>query len=156
MREETPVELSGPYKPRRIRFIELWEADGWRIKVYGIESPSYEHVMAAKAAARPVLPAPPVTDGRYGVGFLVVSEAAAHEVALLSWWEDEHDLHHRTLVPATSHTFRMSPVKGPGFASVWDLRVVCFERQSWLYAVLGNPTGPDLQGYLLRQLNEDV
>jgi len=29
-------KLIQSYKPRQIRFLELWEESGWRMKVYGI------------------------------------------------------------------------------------------------------------------------
>ena len=41
-------------------------------------------------------------------------------------------------------------------ACVWDLRVLCFERQAWIDTVLTNPVGPDLEKYLTCQLNEDI
>ncbi|HSF81772.1 MAG TPA: hypothetical protein VLA49_11090 [Anaerolineales bacterium] len=41
-------------------------------------------------------------------------------------------------------------------ACVWDLRLMAFERQSWLETVLANPSGPDLEAYLACRLNEDV
>jgi hypothetical protein len=39
---------------------------------------------------------------------------------------------------------------------VWDLRVICFERQAWLDAVLANLAGPDLEADLTCRLSEDV
>jgi hypothetical protein len=41
-------------------------------------------------------------------------------------------------------------------ACVWDLRVICHERQAWIDATLTNPAGPDADAYLARQLNEDA
>jgi hypothetical protein len=46
------IQFPAPYKARPIRFLELWEHEGWRVKVYGIaaaaERPSQELVEAIK------------------------------------------------------------------------------------------------------------
>jgi hypothetical protein len=41
-------------------------------------------------------------------------------------------------------------------ACVWDLAVIGFERRAWIDCVLANPGGPDVEMYLMQQLNEDV
>jgi hypothetical protein len=57
-------KLAEPYKPRPIRFLELWEESGWRMKVYGIaynrSLPRHELIEAAKSAARECLPQPAI------------------------------------------------------------------------------------------------
>lgn len=48
------LRFDQPYTPRPVRLLELWEWQGWRIKVYGIsaqgEHPSEALVQAAKRA----------------------------------------------------------------------------------------------------------
>jgi hypothetical protein len=41
-------------------------------------------------------------------------------------------------------------------ACTWDLRVLSFEGDAWVEAVLANPSGPDMEEYLARTLNEDT
>ena len=33
---QTPMTLSEHYRPRPIRFLELWQMGGWRLQIYGI------------------------------------------------------------------------------------------------------------------------
>lgn len=42
-------------------------------------------------------------------------------------------------------------------ACCWDVKVLSFERDSWIKAVLDNPKGsPNIQEYLQLRFNEDV
>ena len=72
--EREMIYLQEPYDPRPIRFLELWETGGWRMKVYGIayrsRRPSEDLVRAAKDVAEQRLPRSAEGEGRYGVGFI--------------------------------------------------------------------------------------
>ena len=41
-------------------------------------------------------------------------------------------------------------------ACAWDLSVIAFERAAWVQHMLANPRGPDLEAYLVAQLDEAV
>jgi len=90
--------ITTPYRTRPIRFLELYEADGWRLKVYGISAtrdrPMARLVVAAKGVARQYLPSPAVQVDRYGVGTLIVHEGTAGNWVLLDWWVGENMLQH--------------------------------------------------------------
>lgn len=68
------MRFHGAYQTRPIRFQELWEPNGWRIKVYGIayarDAPDDRLARAIKRAALDTLPTPAVNDYRYGLGFV--------------------------------------------------------------------------------------
>ena len=153
--------LKEPYSPRPIRFLELWEEAGWRVKVYGIsyrdEHPRAALVAAAKLVARERLPQPAVAEHRYGVGFMGVHEGRGANFVFVDWWADENELHHHVYIssPDDPCDLRYSMPDDP-LACVWDLRVLSFERQAWLNAVLKNARGEGLDDYLARRLNEDV
>ncbi len=153
------LELQEPYQARPIRFLELWRESGWRLKVYGIAYqrplPRPELIEAAKAVVRPhLLEALPKC---YGVGFLGVHDGRGANFVFLDFWADENELHHHVYVSPTDKPAQLEYVTPTGLAAcVWDLRVLCFERQAWIDAVLANPTGPDLERYLACRLNEDV
>ena len=156
------TELLDRYRRRPIRFIELWEEADWRIKVYSLTLPGGslrpELLEAAKQAGRRWL-RQPLGPGRrhYGVGFMGVHEGSGANFVFLDWWADDNELYHQVYLSPADDPAHLQYVSPTGLAStVWDLRVLCFERQAWVDTVLANPAGPDLAAYLSRQLNEDV
>lgn len=154
-------KLIKPYKPRPIRFIELWEESGWRIKVYGIaynrELPRRELIESAKKVARERLPQPANTPNRYGAGFLGIHDGRGANFVFVDWWADENELHHHVYISPSEQTQQLryaSPADAQ--ACVWDLFVLSFERQAWLETVLTNPAGGDIEAYLQRRLNTEA
>ena len=150
-----------PYRPRPIRFVELWQVGNWRIKTYGIAagrpSPRSELMAAAKAAAGDRLNAADNQARHYGVGFLGVHDGRTSNFVFIDWWADENELHHHVYVSPTDDPAKLRYTTPSGvIACVWDLRLMAFERQAWLDAVLNNPRGPSVDEYLRIQLNEDV
>lgn len=156
------MQLLESYATRPIRFLDLVQLDGWRIKAYGIayggrRAPRPEVVNAGLLLLPKVLPSPAVTDSRYGVGFCGIHDGRGCIFVFIDWWEAENELYHRVFV--TPHgdldDFQDTTASGPT-ACVWDLRVLCHERQAWLDHVLKNPKGPDLDAYLNDRLREDA
>jgi len=158
------IQLKSTYKTRPVRFLDLAEHAGWRIKVYGIrfsedgseERPDPAIIKLATQAMLGQLPQPAVTDSRYGVGFLIIHQGQHRNWLLLDWWGDQEIL--------KQHLFS-SPLDAPGkvtraesdlLACTWELAVHGFERQAWIDTVLSNPAGPDLEAYLNKRLNKDV
>jgi len=156
------TELLENYRRRPIRFLELWEEGDWRIKVYGITlaggTLNPELLGAAKDAALRWL-RQPLAPGRrhYGVGFMGVHEGPGANFVFLDWWADDNELYHQVYLSPADDPHHLQYVTPTGLAStVWDLRVLCFERQAWVDTVLANPAGADFASYLKRRLNEDV
>jgi hypothetical protein len=145
-----------PYRPRPIRFLELWESAGWTVKVYGIsahgEQPSAELCQAAKQLAQVRLPQPAATDERYGAAILIVNQGADGNYVLIDWWLGENMLqHHVYSAPSgSSEHFHYATPDGLGFC-VWELVVYGFERQAWIDTMLAAPQ-PSLAAYFERQL----
>lgn len=144
---------------RPIRLLEVWEPEGWRLKVYGIAyrrpAPRPELVAAAKRLALEVLPRPADAGNSYGVGFVGAHDARGGCYVFVDWWADENELHHHPFLGPSPEDLRPA---GPdeSIACVWDLTVIDFERRAWLSTVLRGATGPDLDLYLAMQLSEDV
>ena len=114
-------------------------------------------VDATEQLARVVLPQPPVTEHRYGVGFVGVHDAGSGCYAFVDWWADDNELHHHAFASPGDRPEAMAPVTTEGsIGCVWDLAVIAFEREAWLEAVLCNPCGPDLDRYLAAELHADV
>lgn len=154
------IALRGPHLPRPIRFRGLHDVAGWQIKLYGIATPGSEPraalVDAAVAAAARALPQPPEAADRYGVGFVVVHDAADFGFALVDWWYGEHELHHRLLSSRLDEPAALRPHFNAAIGCVWELAVVDFERRAWLEHVLANPAGPDIVAYLGARFEADI
>jgi hypothetical protein len=157
------IQLSAPYKTRPIRYLETWEHEGWRLKVYGIaaasERPAEDLVDAVKSVAGDVLPQPAVTDDRYGVGFLYAHQGRdGGGFASVNWWGNENELFHFQYEASADSVGDLRPVEKTGGSTgcVWDLAVIEHERQAWVDYVLANDAGPDLEAYLSHCLQADV
>jgi hypothetical protein len=149
-----------PYQTRSIRFLELSTAGDCRLKVYGIaygrNEPRPELVAAAKQVALERLASVPAAIDHYSVGFLGIHDGRTANFVFVSYWANENELVHHVYVSPTAEPTRLEYVTPTGLvACVWDLRVLAFEREAWLDAVLRNPPGPDLEAYLSRTLCED-
>ncbi|MBO8164973.1 MAG: isochorismatase [Brevibacillus sp.] len=154
-----PIKLRENYKKRSVRFLGLFEHNGWKIKVYGIsydsEKPRDSLVEAAKKAAVGKLPQ--ITEDIYGIGFLGVHDGRGANLVFLDWWGYENELFHHTFLSSKEHPENLeeNTPDGPA-ACVWDLIVIGFERQAWVDYVLSNGNGPDIEGYLACTINEYV
>lgn len=152
------ITLTEPYARRPIRFLELWEPEGWRIKVYGIaynrDLPRPELVEAAKRAAANHLGN---DRNHYGVGFLGVHDGRGLNVIFFDFWADENELHHHAYMSPAEEPEHLRPA-GPDDSSVcvWDLQVQAFERQAWIEGVLANREGPNLEQYIECRFEADV
>lgn len=150
------VSLSERYRPRHIRFLELWQDGGWTMKVYGISVEPAGPPSGLRRAARHFmarsLPAPPVTSERYGVGFVGIHAGRDANLVFVDWWGRENELHHQVAVSALDRPERLRPVaSGELSACVWDVAVICFERDAWVETVLA-AREPSLNRYLERRL----
>jgi hypothetical protein len=159
-RSDAEVGLGRPYEPRPIRFIRREDVDGWRLKLYGIamagKEPREEFVAATRDLAASILPRPAVSDDRYGVGFATAHDAATFCIALVYWWQSENELHQRIYISPKDEPSALTQVPDQPAGCVWELAVVDFERRAWIEDVLANPSGPDVDRYLERRLDEDV
>ncbi len=152
------IELEEPYRPRRVRPLDLWDPAGWRIKVYTItyegERVAEELVEAARVQARHVLPEPAVTEDRHGVGFLGVHEGRGSNLVFLDWWVNQNEVVHHAWTSEVLEPDELVPTEsGEPIACAWDLRVIAHERTAWVEHVLAGGDGPDLDRYLTDTLD---
>jgi len=149
------------YSPRSIRFLGIWEVEGWRIKAYGIayrtEVPSTELVEESRRIARCDLPRPPAGEGRHGVGFIGIHEGRGANLIFLDWWARENELHHLVYLADHARPLRLEPVPRGGVQGcVWDLAVIAFERRAWIANALLTPGAPDLEAYLASRFHASI
>jgi hypothetical protein len=146
--------LVEPYQKRPIRFLELWEKDGWRLKVYSL---AYQMPLArpqvvecSKAILWDHLQ-------HYNVGFIGVNDGRGAIFAFVDFWADENELHHHVFVSPKEEVEKLAYKTPTGLtACVWDAALLSFERQAWVDTMLNNPNGPDPEEYLQTQMNQDV
>lgn len=154
------IALRAPHRPRPVRFDGLFEIRGWRMKLYGIATPGNEPraalLDAAVDTAARVLPQPAIADDRYGVGFIVVHDAADYGFVLVDWWYGENEIHQKLFSASLDDPAALAPHFNEAIGCVWELAVVDFERRAWLEHVLANPAGPDLDAYLGASLEADI
>ena len=158
--QTAPIELRGRHRRRPIRFAGLHRLRDWRVKLYGIalpgEQPAAAVMDAALRTAQEVLPQPAHAPGRYGVGFVVVHNAADYGFVLVDWWDRENEIHQKLFSAELGHPDRLAPHSGDAIGCIWELSVTDFERRAWIRDVLANPSGPDIELYLRREFNAEI
>jgi hypothetical protein len=145
------------FRERPIRFLEVRRRGGWRVKLYGIG----ERAAPADASAfEPGLDLawaelPPAAGGRGrpGAGFAILHRAREAAYVVLAWWDRENELPTRVFVDVDAEAGGWRPARDGESFCVWDLRVMWFEREAYVGAVLEGRGGID--GYLERRLELD-
>lgn len=154
------MHFKEPYRPRRIAFLELFEAESWRLKVYSIRYGDKDLepalVDAAKTAALRFLPRPAVTPDHYSLGFVSVHQGKSYDFVTVAYWCYDTELRQQTYARPSSLSTELTSLSGGELSlDVWDLRVLAYERDAWLKTVL-LPVSPDAEAYLLHRLAEQV
>jgi hypothetical protein len=147
------------HHPRPIRPVERFTIDGWALKVYSVAGlgPVVSPLLidCARQIAAQRLPQPAITALRYGVGFVVIHEAAAFNTVLVDWWECTNELRHHVFRAAAGSADFTEITESGESVCVWELRVQAFEREAWLRHVLNAPGGSNLRNYLGALLSEN-
>lgn len=146
------------YVVRPIKFRDQVNSRGWRIKVYGIsaKSKSLPKVVVAEGVKSilPHLPQPALNKQRYGVGFMIIHHGTMRNWYLLDWWEKEDILHHKLFSsPLDRPSYISAEPDTSLIACVHELRVVTFESEAWIKAVLCQDDIPSIDRYLKLRLN---
>ena len=155
------MKLQETHQPRPIRFLDLWEISGFRMKVYGIayrrDLPRSKFIKAARKIAEHRLKESASKTNHYGTGYIGIHDGRGAAFVFIDWWADENELHHHVYVFPADKSDEIQYVTPTGLtACVWDMRVMSFERDAWFDNVIANPVGPDLEAYINARLNEDA
>jgi hypothetical protein len=142
-----------PFAPRPITFLGVLQHGGWRLKHYGIVSGDATLDQAVFAAGHPLvlgaLPQPAVTPERDGLGFLISHQARSLSYAVLCWWDRENELPIRVFVRQRDGS-PWRPAQGSESVCVWDLQVICFERDVYVGTVMASGGG-GAEAYLAKR-----
>ncbi|MEM6795482.1 MAG: isochorismatase [Acidobacteriota bacterium] len=149
---------------RHVRFLELLEESGWRLKLYGMslgpEPPPEELIERARILIGRTLPMPAIAEERYGVGFATVHAGEHGDYLLLDWWYAQDTLRHHLFGAPRKPGESQSGKLRYGWpqnvcACIWELAVLWHERNAWYRHVLQDGRG-DLEGYLADRLEGTV
>jgi hypothetical protein len=141
---------------RPIRSIDVLELNGWHVKLYGVrlgaELPDANMLVIARELALATLPQPAASATRYACAFVTVHQAEPFNQIVIDWWEHTNELRHRVYKASPSAPLQFQDITHTGEAfCIWELRVICHEREAWLRHVLQGPQ--DFEGYLADVLN---
>jgi prepilin-type processing-associated H-X9-DG protein len=150
------LTLTDEFRPRPVRFLGLWELGDWRVKAYSLQA---EHtrllpglVSAAQIRAAETL-AQATGDG-YGIGFVGIHSGRDANFVFVDWWARENELHHHVFTSSKEDPTQLRPAVDGVVGCVWDLQVIWFERNAWVEKVLGGRSGPDIEAYLKKVLDD--
>jgi len=154
-------KLVEPYLTRSIRYIDLWQLHDWRMKAYGIayerEMPRAELISAAREITAQRLAQSSAGLNHYNVGYVGIHQGKTGNFVFVDWWAEENELHHHVYTSSHDHPEQLVYQTPTGLsACVWDLRLMCFERDAWQESVLEQYPYPDVEVYLARTLNADL
>lgn len=150
------------YKKRPVKFLELYEHDGWKIKIYSISLRngfvSNELLESAKAN----IPAWLKNSSNYPLevhkyATLILHESKEGNFVIINWWIDENMLQQHVYVSSYEDPSTLNLYSDKGITTcVWEMAVLWFERNAWVQFVLMNPDSPDIEKYLAAQFNGEV
>ncbi|HEY7544851.1 MAG TPA: isochorismatase, partial [Blastocatellia bacterium] len=96
------IKLQEVHQPRPIRFLDLWEISGFRMKVYGIayrrNMPRNKFIRAARKIAERRLTESASKTNHYGAGYVGIHDGRTAGLIFVDWWADENELHHHVYV----------------------------------------------------------
>jgi hypothetical protein len=155
------MSISTAYNTRPIRFLEIYQWNDWKIKMYSI-SVRHTLVDAQNIETAKQLLTVWLEDSKlypleiYKVATLILHEGKEGCFAIINWWIDENMLQQFVYLATNEHPTEFTLYSNNGiFTCVWEMTVLWFERNAWVEHVLKKADNPDFEGYLKAQLNED-
>jgi hypothetical protein len=147
-----------PYVPRTIQFVELYDQQGWKLKVYSILHPDKtlnpQLIETAKKTALEFLPETS-EPGHYSAGFISVHQGKSYDFVTVGYWTYSTELRHQSYMKASTPSSELEIITTELSSDVWDIRLLAYERDAWLSEVLTAST-PSVEKYLERRVNETV
>ena len=146
------------YKPRPIRFLEVFQHEDWAIKIYSISSKKEQVNVQDLALAKNNLEAWLQESKAYNLETYNIATLILHEFdggcfAIVNWWTDENMLQNFVYLKA-NNTAEFAPFSDKGISTcVWEMAIWWHERNAWVKHVLMKNEKPDFKAYLMEHLN---
>lgn len=126
-----------PYRPRPLNFLGVEAIAGYRMKVYAIrvgdvpfDRKRFDEGMKLSQKS---LPQPAIDVGRPGVGFVLMHQGGTGDYVVLCRWDRENELPTSVFINAGDG---WRPASGGESFCVWDLRVLWWERETYISTLL--------------------
>jgi len=149
-----------PYKPRPIRFLEVFQHKDWTIKVYSISSKKEQVNAQDVALAKSNLEVWLQQSNLYNLETYKIATLILHEFnggcfAIVNWWTDENMLQNFVYLKA-NNTEEFVIYSDNGISTcVWEMSIWWHERNAWVKHILMKSEKPDFETYLKEHLNGD-
>ncbi len=155
------MKIIEPYKPRIIRFVEIYNHNDWQIKVYSIsvinKSIYAEILPEIKQYLNDWLAQSKITYlETYQLATLIIHNGKEGVFAIINWWIDENMLQNFVYLKKENEThFELYSDKGI-VTCVWEMEIWWHERNAWIKHILMQNENPNIIGYLNDQLNISI
>ena len=141
------------YKPRQIKFKELIETNGWRVKIYTISKIGefdhpvfYQNVLDQLPQWFKLENSFDASNDK--IAFLIVHAGTEGIFSLINWWVGTNMLNTNIFISYPENPFKFERISGNGLAPcVWELEIINHERVSWTNNVLKQSKMPKYEKY---------
>lgn len=155
-------QIQSTYKTRPIRFMEIYQHQDWRIKIYGIsihnEFVRAEIIENAKKSLTAWLEKANIYPlDTYQIATLILHEGKEGCFAIINWWIDENMLQQFVYLAPYDNLSQFCLFSDKGIVTcVWEMAVLWFERSAWVENVLKKVPNADFETYLQQHFNADL
>ena len=156
------IKINSAYKPRPVRFLEVYRHSDWLVKIYSIsirnEFVNESTIEYAKQQLSKWLHNSNChTLDNYKLATLILHEGKEGCFAIINWWVDENMLQHFVYLAKNEEPTSFELYSDNGIiVCVWEMAVLWFERNAWVENILMQASDPDVNAYLNTQLNGDI
>ncbi len=144
--------VSEPYRDRSIEFHEIRSHGGWRIKIYsvlyGTAPLDWNTIEEGFALSFTRLPDHAQESDRPGVAFAIAHQGRGMHYVVISWWGNENEYFNRVLVRPFGAKEKWRNASEHESVCVWDLQIICFEREAYVATILAKEGTPDIDAYV--------
>lgn len=153
------MQIKHKYQQRPVRFIEVYQQDEWRVKIYTISVGSMyvksDTIKVAKNNLHTWLQQSknyPLET--YNIATLILHQCKEGCFAVVNWWIDENMLQNHVYLASPDKPDEFIAYSDKGISTcVWEMAIWWYERNLWVKYVLKKPKKPDITTYLNKSLN---
>lgn len=155
------VIITHPFKPRLISFIEVFNCNDWKIKLYTITydsaAVSTETINTVKSHLdKWLLKSQDYNLPTYKIATLIIHKWKGGHFVIIKWWIGENMMQILVFLATNKEPSNFKLYSDKGIVTcVWELEILWFERNAWVEEVLRKQiTESNIQNYLQINLNK--
>ena len=153
--------MNSIFKPRPIRFLELLDFNGWKVKTYSISFDSSDITEVITSTVKSnlcewLLKSKDYNIPTYNIATLIIHKWRGGHFAIISWWTDENMLQVLVYLATNENPTHFKLYSDKGIVTcVWEMEVLWFERNAWIEEVLRKEINSEnINNYLQKTLNK--